>query len=168
MALASHFRQFPFPSNLHDIKLKQPRREMKHTPHYASAAVAGLAKKYTGLHQRVPRLCVSQSLQVRQVSKQIRHWKTAAHKVALSQPSPLPKSCSPHPRTECSSMGGLRRHKCVVWFVQIHTWRSQRQLCSCQRMTIFSLSHYTSSVWGVGLKGAFKFQNDITKLLFLK
>lgn len=44
--------------------------------------------------------------------------KTAPQKVA-SALGPLlsyqrKKNDSPHPRTECSSMGGLRRHKCVV------------------------------------------------------
>lgn len=57
---------------------------------------------------------MSQSPRVRQVSKQIRQQNSTAESRFRSWSAPSsPKNGSPHPRTECSSMGGLRRHKCV-------------------------------------------------------
>lgn len=146
---AGQILQFLFLSNLHDNKLKQPGRETKHTPHYASAAVAGFAKEkkknLMGLHQTAPRLCMSQSLRVRQVLKQIWRWKTAPQKFALSLSSPLPKSSSPHPRTGCSSMGGLRHERVACFHANAYVWEPEDTV-QLSRVTIFSVRHYTSYV----------------------
>jgi len=68
--------------------------------------------KHSHAFQNEPIAASQTGLKTNQTAKQ--HCK---HSLPLSgQPPPLSKNGSPHPRTECSSMGGSRRHKCVVYF----------------------------------------------------
>lgn len=167
LPLAKHFsslsHQISMTSNLNSPGEKWNT----HTPHYASAAVAGFAKKNRrAFTKTVPCLCMSQLLQVRQVLKQIRRWKTAPQKFALSQASSLPKSSSPHPRTECSSMGDLRHKRVVCFHANAYVWKPE-DIVQLSRMAIFSVRHHTSLVWrGEMTKRSIWNQNNVFKLPF--
>ncbi len=100
--------QISMTSNLHRLR-------EKHTHRILSLQLwTVLPKNPRALTKQSHAFHMSQSPRVRQVSKQIRQQNSTTESRFRSRSAPSsPKNGSPHPRTECSSMGGLRRHKCV-------------------------------------------------------
>lgn len=100
-----------FSSLSHQISMTSNLNSLgeKHTPHYASVAVASFAKNK--INGPLPN---STTPLYEPIGKSQTGFKTK-QKFALIQSSPLPKSSSPHPKTERFSMAGLR-YKRVVCF----------------------------------------------------
>lgn len=125
-AVVWHFRLSPFRSNLHDIKVEQPLRET-HTA-FCPCSCEQFCQR---IHRRLPNSTTPSIWANRRKTgfKTNQTAKQHCRKSLQLSVSPLlsQKNTSPHPRTECSSMGGLRRHKCVVCFVQMRMCVSQRQ-----------------------------------------
>lgn len=160
--------QFPFPSNLHDIKPKQPRREMKHTHHTMPLQLwLILPKKIDGpspkqYHAFVwANCCKSDRFWNKSDAEKQHHRNLLSVRPLLSQ-----KSSSPHPRTECSSMGDLRHNRVVCFHANAYVWKPE-DIVQLSRMAIFSVRHHTSSVWrGEMTKRSIWNQNNVFKLLF--
>lgn len=143
------------PSHLHGIKLTQPERETHTT--FCPCSCEWLCQKIRGcLPKQSHAFCRSQSQRVRQVLKQIRQQKnstTESRFRSRSAPS-SPKNGSPHPRTECSSMGGFWGGTSVLCvFVQMCVPEPEGivetiTLNSAMRKEWqFSMLHYASSVY---------------------
>lgn len=103
--------QISMTSNSHSL------REANSQPHSVPAAVNSFAKRSAGVYQTVPRLPCEPIAASQTHFKTNQDSNTAPQKksLPLSASPPTKKNGSPHPRTECSSMGGLRRHECVVY-----------------------------------------------------
>lgn len=117
-ALVQHYR-LPPPSNLHDIKLTQPQRS-KRTTTFCPCSCEQFCQK---IRRRLPNSATPSAWANRRKSDTFQNKSRQQHSTAkevasaLGQPPhppPKKKNGSPHPRTECSSMGGSRRHECVV------------------------------------------------------
>lgn len=112
---------------------------------------------------------MSQSPRVRQLSKQIRQQNGSAESSFLTRVSPLPpkkkKNGSPHPRTECSSMGGLRRHKCVVCFVQMCTPEGMVETITLNSATgkEWQFLYASLCIWGRKGNRVFNILRNVTK-----
>lgn len=99
-----------FSSLSHQISMTSNLNSLgeKHTPHYASVAVTSFAKKK---NRPLPN---STTPLYEPIGKSQTGFKTK-QKCALIQSSPLPKSSSPHPKTERFSMAGLRNKRVVCF-----------------------------------------------------
>lgn len=71
--------------------------------------------------------------------------KNSTTEIALSLSSSLPKSSSPHPRTGCSSMGGLRQEHIACFHANAYVWEPE-DIVQLSRVTISSVRHYISYV----------------------